>query len=226
MLWGIGGAQHPQLPTVASTAPRPGATLARRVQRCTRGIANAPISSATYFRPVAHAVLARVAQPPLVLLLDGRAVGRGWGTVRVRGGSGRRARPLAALVVKGKTGHFPARRQCAVVAHIHPELPAAAPVIFLGAGAVDRTDRQATIQGAGWHSVGRTASNVLSGWGAAPMPGSAVGVPPDEIVRVAAGQVTPARAGPVVARAVWDAAEQAPRSLVRNRADAETAVGW
>jgi hypothetical protein len=226
LICGIVGAQHTQLPKVASKAPSQGAKLTSRVKRFTRWVENEQISYETYFLPFAQALLASLAQQPVVLIMDGSAVGRGCVTLMLNVVYGRRALPLAWIVVKGKKGHFPETSHCALVAQLQPYLPPAASVIFLGDGEFDGTDLQATIEGYGWQYVCRTASNILVWSGEAHIPFSALGVRPDEIVLVADAHLTQARYGPVLALAVWDGEERAPLYLVSNLGDAESAVQW
>lgn len=226
MICGIVGAQHAQLPKLASKAPSLGAKGASRVKRFKRWVENDAITYETFFLPFAQAVLATLAQQPLVLIMDGSVVGRGCVTLMVSVVYGRRALPLAWIVVKGAKGHFPQTSHCALVGQIQPHVPADATVIFLGDGEFDGTDLQATLASYGWQYVCRTAGNILIWCGDAHISFSALGVQPDQIVLVADGQVTQARYGPVLAVAVWEGRCQAPLYLVSNLDDAEVAVAW
>lgn len=226
LICGIVGAQHSQLPKIASKAPGLGAKLTSRIKRFTRWVENERITYDTYFLPFAQAVLTSLAQQPIVLIMDGSAVGRGCLTLMLSVVYGRRALPLAWLVVKGAKGHFPQTSHCALVAQIQPHLPSGATVIFLGDGEFDGTDLQKRLDSYGWQYVCRTASNIVITSGTAQIPFSALGVQPDEIVLVADAQVTQASYGPVLALAVWEAAYQTPLYLVSNLDDAERAVQW
>jgi hypothetical protein len=110
------GAQHTQLPKIAAKAPGLGAKPTSRVKRFTRWVENERISYDTHFLPFAQALLASVAQQPIVLIMDGSVVGRGCVTLllSVVYGRGRRALPLAWIVVKGAKGHFPETSHCAL----------------------------------------------------------------------------------------------------------------
>jgi len=226
LICGIVGAQHTQLPKIASKAPGLGAKPTSRIKRFTRWVENERISYDTYFLPFAQAVLTSVAHQPIVLIMDGSAVGRGCVTLMLSVVYGRRALPLAWIVIKGAKGHFPQTSHCALIAQIQPHLPSGASVIFLGDGEFDGTALQQTLNSYGWQYVCRTASNILIHCGTAQIPFSALGVQPDEIVLVADAQVTQARYGPVLAVAVWEAAYQTPLYLVSNLADAQRAVQW
>jgi len=226
LICGIVGAQHTQLPKIASKAPSQGAKPASRIKRLCRWVENDQITYETYFLPFAQAVLASLAKQPLVLIMDGSAVGRGCVTLMLSVVYKRRALPLAWIVVKGKKGHFPQSSHCALLAQIQPHLPPSSAVIFLGDGEFDGTELQATIAGYGWQYVCRTAGNILIWRDDAHIPFTALGVQPDEIVLVANVAVTQARYGPVLALAVWEGAYLAPVYLVSNLNDAEVAVRW
>jgi len=226
LICGIVGAQHTQLPKIASKAPGLAAKPASRIKRFTRWVENERITYDTYFLPFAQAVLANLAQQPLVLIMDGSVVGRGCVTLMLSVVYGRRALPLAWLVVKGAKGHFPQTAHCALVAQIQPLIPSSTTVIFLGDGEFDGTDLQKRLHGYGWQYVCRTASNIVITSGTAQIPFRALAVQPDQIVLVADAQVTQARYGPVLALAVWEAAYQTPLYLISNLADAERAVQW
>jgi len=226
LICGIVGAQHTQLPKIASKAPSMGAKPTSRVKRFRRWVENDQITYETFFLPFAQAVLATLAQQPLVLIMDGSAVGRGCVTLMLSVVYRGRALPLAWIMVKGKKGHFPQSSHCALLAQIQPHLPPDVSVIFLGDGEFDGTDLQAALASYGWQYVCRTAGNILIWCEQACIPFTALGVQPDEIVLVGDVQVTQARYGPVLALAVWEGAYQTPLYLVSNLSDAEVAVGW
>src|SRR3954465_1913766 len=120
LVWCVVGAQHPHLPKIAGKAPSQGAKPSSRIKQFRRWVENKQISYETYFLPFAHAVLASLAQQPLVLIMDGSTVGRGCITLMLSVVYGRRALPLAWIVVKGAKGHFPEASHCALVAQIQP----------------------------------------------------------------------------------------------------------
>jgi hypothetical protein len=65
-----------QLPTIASQVPY-GTTPESRVKRFTRWVGNDHISEEVYFVPSADVLLGCLALQPLVVVIDGSAVGRG-----------------------------------------------------------------------------------------------------------------------------------------------------
>lgn len=226
LICGIVGAQHTQLPKVASKAPGGGAKLPSRIKRFSRWVENKRITYQTYFLPFAQAVLESLADQPLVLVMDGSVVGRGCVTLLLSVLYRGRALPLAWVVVKGAKGHFPQDTHCALVAQIQPFVPAEASVIFLGDGEFDGTDLQAKLQGYGWLYVCRTAGNILLWSGTAHIHFSEMGVEVDEIVLLEQAHITQARYGPVLALAVWEQSYTTPLYLVSNLSDCEVAVGW
>jgi hypothetical protein len=226
LICGIVGAQHTQLPKIASKAPSNGAKLTSRIKGFSRWLENKRVTYQTYFLPFAQAVLESLADQPLVLVMDGSVVGRGCITLLLSVLYQRRALPLCWIVVKGAKGHFPQDSHCALVAQIQPFVPEGASVIFLGDGEFDGTELQATLQGYGWHYVCRTAGNILIWSGDARIPFSGLGVQADEIVEVAQAQVTLARYGPVLALAVWEQGFTTALYLVSNLSNAEQAVSW
>ena len=74
VICGIVGAQHTQLPKIASKAPSQGAKLSSRIKRFSRWLENEHKTYQTYFLPFAQAVQTSLAQQPLVLIMDGSAV--------------------------------------------------------------------------------------------------------------------------------------------------------
>jgi hypothetical protein len=86
----------------------------------------------------------------VVLVMDGRGVGRGCPALMLHVVSKGRALPLAWRVRQAPKGHFPADLPIALVTLISELLPAGAHVVLLGDGACDGTRRQHTLQQAGW----------------------------------------------------------------------------
>src|SRR5262245_57929621 len=65
LICGIVGAQHTQLPKIASKVPGLGAKPTSRVKRFTRWVENERMTYDTYFLPFAQAVLASLAHQPI-----------------------------------------------------------------------------------------------------------------------------------------------------------------
>ncbi len=226
LICGSVGGKNTQFPKVADQAPSRGAKRESRITRFERWVDNRAITYDTFFLPHARALLSALAQQPLVLVMDGSSVGRGCVGLLVNVVYQGRALPIAWVVVKGKKGHFPEATHCALLAQVHPLIPAGTTVIFLGDGEFDGTDLQATIAGYGWQYVCRTATSTLIWCGEARIHFGDLGVVQDDAVAILDAAVTAARYGPVLAIAVWDAEAQAPLYLVSNLATPEDAIGW
>ena len=102
----------------------------------------------SWFLPVAHAVLASLAQKqePLVLVMDGSVVGRGGLALMLSVVYHGRALPLAWVVVAAKKGHVAQEVHCALLRQVQAITPPSAAVVFVGDGECDGTDLQATLR--------------------------------------------------------------------------------
>ena len=89
-------------------------------------------------------MLAQLALPTLVLVIDGSVVGRGCVALMVHVIYKGRALPLCWLVRQGKKGHFPESLHIALVKQIQELIPKGAAVVLLGDGEFDGTDLQQT----------------------------------------------------------------------------------
>ena len=143
MVTGIVLGRSCHLPRLAHKAPDE--TLAEsRHKRFSRWVQNDAISAQLYFLPFVEALLTSLAAlRPLVLVMDGSEVARGCLAVvtlapaRSAGVSvlyGRRALPIAWVVVEGSKGHFPADTHIRLLRQITALLPLDTPVTFLGDG--------------------------------------------------------------------------------------------
>ena len=106
LISGIVASKSTQLPKVASKVPD-GAKPESRVKRFARWIRNDLITAEVYFLPYAEVLLAHLALPTLMLVMDGSVVGRGCVALMIHVVYKGRALPLAWLVRQGKKGHFP-----------------------------------------------------------------------------------------------------------------------
>lgn len=106
LISGVVGSKSAQLPSVTTAIPD-GTTPESRVKRLTRWRDNARILEELYFLPYAEILLAQLAVEPLVLVLDGRVVGRGCVALMIHGIDQGRALPLAWRVRQGPKGHVP-----------------------------------------------------------------------------------------------------------------------
>jgi hypothetical protein len=137
-----------------------GAKVESRVKRYSRSLQNEQVDEATYYLPYIEAVLAGLAeQGSLVVVMDGREVGRNCLALMIRVIYHNRALPLGWVVVTGNKGHFPETAHLTLLNKITALIPEEADVIFLGDGEFDEIDLQAARQALGWHDGCCTAHN-------------------------------------------------------------------
>jgi hypothetical protein len=117
------------------------------------------VTQASYWQPLARALVTKVAKSKkeLILVIDGSQVGRGCVALVVGLVYAGRTLPLGWLVREGAKGHFSQTDHLALLAQIKPLIPKEAQVIFLGDGEFDGTLLQSELDWANWHYVLRTA---------------------------------------------------------------------
>lgn len=129
LISGIVASQSTQLPKVASTLPD-GNLPESRVKRFARWRQNDWVTAAVYFLPYAKVLLAHVALPTLILVIDGSVVGRGCVALMIHVLYPGRALPLCGQVRKGKKGHVPESLHVALVKQVQELIPAVIPKSF------------------------------------------------------------------------------------------------
>jgi hypothetical protein len=216
-----------QLPKIASKIP--GAVHPdSRVKQMSRWVKNEDVTFALYFLPFVQPMLTNLAAVrPLVFIMDGSAVARGCVTLMVSLIYGRRAIPIAWLVIEGAKGHFPAETHVALLREVRALTPETATVHFLGDGEFDSPELQAEAQGYGWEYVCRTAKNIQ------------IGLEDDRWMSLADLNVTRGKRefrkgvrftltayGPVMVIAWWDVHYDEPIYLVSNLHSVQTACDW
>src|SRR6266699_2936634 len=181
-----------------------------------------------YFLPYAEILLTHLALETLVLVMDGRGVGRGGAARMIHVIYKGRALPLAWRVRQGPKGHFPEDLHIAVVELMRGVIPEGAKVVFLGDGEFDGTALQATLNKAGWCYACRTAQSTVATWegetfrldtlGACSKPGTLIALQEVKCTREAYG--------PVMVLSCWAKGYHEPLYLVSNMAHAEEACRW
>ncbi|MDZ7295975.1 MAG: IS4 family transposase [candidate division KSB1 bacterium] len=225
LISGIIGSKSVHLSKVAQKVPGEAKTESR-VKRFSRWVDNAGIEFEVYFLPFAQALLACLAQWPLVLVMDGSAVGRGCVTLIVNVVYRQRALPIAWVVIKGSKGHFPEETHVALLQQVHELVPEDARVVFLGDGEFDGTTLQATVNEWGWEYVSRTAENITLCKDGKDFSYADLGVQPGQCIGVPGVTFTSKAYGPVLAIAWWEEGYKEPIYLVTNMALAEEACRW
>jgi hypothetical protein len=204
LISGIVGSQSTQLPKVAPHVPD-GAKPASRSKRFARWVDNAHSTAERSFVPYAEVMLAHLAFQTLVLVIDGSVVGRGGVALMLQVVYKGRALPLAWVVRRGKQGHFPEDRHIALITQVQELMPPGAHVVVLGDGECDGTDRQDTLQEAGWSYVVRTGSNITGAWDGDTFRCETVGacIKPGTLVELRDVLVTEAAYGPIMLLCCW-----------------------
>jgi Transposase DDE domain len=224
LISGIVGSKSPQLPTIATKGPD-GTRPESRVKRCARWVDNERIVEEMYFLPYAEILLTHWALETLVLVMEGRVVGRGCAALMIHVISKGRALPLAWRVRQGPKGPFPEALHIAVVALRREVIPEGATVGFLGDGEFDGTALQATLNEAGGFYACRTAQSTVATWAGAPFRLDALGacLKPGRLIEWKEVHCTREAYGPVMLLCGWAKGDQKPLYLVSNMATAEEA---
>lgn len=222
---GIVGSKHTHLPAIAGQVPD-GNKPESRVKRFYRWLTNERIGSDMYLLPYAVALLHSLAHRPLVLVMDGSEVGRGCMTLMLSVVYRRRALPLAWLVVKGSSGHFPETAHIELLQQLQPHIPPGCSVIFLGDGEFDGITLQATLETFGWEYVCRTAKNAQLCVEGERFAFQDLLLQPGDRIAIPAARFTLQDYGPVLALAWWDKPYAEPLFLVSNMDLPEEACHW
>ena len=223
LICGLTGGQRAHRSTMADHAPSGGADQESVVARFRRWLKHDAQTVDGWFLPVAEALLANLAQQPLVLALDGSVVGRGCVALMLSVVYEGRALPLVWVVVQGKNGHFPQETHCALLAQLQPLIPPDTEVTVLGDGEFDGTEFQALLRQLHWQYVCRTAPNLCMTVYGREWHIGALAPKPGELLAVRPAWMTAAQYGPVSILALWEAAYAEPIYLVTNLAALDAA---
>ena len=224
LICGLTGGQRAHLSTIADHAPSDGADQASVIMRFQRWLTHDAHTLDGWFLPVAQALLAILAEQPLLLVMDGSAVGRGCVALMLNVVYHGRALPLAWVIIQGQKGHFPQDTHCALLAQIQPLIPPTATVTFLGDGEFDGTELQALLRQYHWQYVCRTAPNVLMTVYGKQRPIGNMASTRGELLAVRPAWVTAQEYGPVSVLAIWEATYDDPMYLVTNMTDLTAAL--
>lgn len=163
MVAGIVLGRKVQLSSISLEVPHPAkpASLEKRMQRFVK---NKRFEVVVNYLPFARQILTHLADKPLVLAIDGSAVGRGCMAIVVGVIYRKRAIPLAWLVYKGKKGHTTPERHIALLQKVLPLIPEGSQVLLLGDGEYDTTEMLEWVtEQTDWEFVVRTAKKSSSG---------------------------------------------------------------
>ena len=224
MICGSVGAQHLQFAQIADHAPLRGRKNESMITRFRRWVKHDPITPEAVWLRFAPALLQGLAHAPLTILLDRTSAGRGCVVLIASVVYHGRARELLWSVVKGKKGHLPQALHCDLIRRLQQLIPTQTEVVLLGDGAFDRTALQATMPAANWHSVCRTATNILISAHARVFTLGDLPLPRGEAVAVAEVEMTAKRSGPLMLLGLWHAKDAEPLYLISSSSDAALAL--
>jgi hypothetical protein len=221
---GIVASKSTHLPHIATKVPD-GTQLESRVKRLARWVGNDRITEEVYFLPYAEVLLAQLALPPLVLVIDGSGVGRGCVALMLHVVYKGRALPLAWIVRQGKKGHFPEDLHMALVEQVQELIPEGEAVVLLGDGEFDGIDLQQPLEEAGWSYVCRTGMHMTATWQHETFRLDTIGtcIKPGTLVAFQEVLFTGEAYGPIMLLCCWAKGYQEPLYLVTNMASAEKA---
>ena len=224
LISGIVASKSSQLPHIATKGPD-GTKPESRVKRFARWIGNDLITADVYFLPYAKLLLAHLALPTLVLVIDGSCVGRGCVARRMHVVYKGRALPVAWLVRQGKKGHFPESLPITLVEQVQALVPAGASVVLLGDGECDGSDLQHTLEDAGWSYVCRTAMSMTATWQGETFRLETLGAcsKPGTLLELQEVLFTGEAYGPIMLICCWAKGYHEPLYLVTNLTSAEEA---
>jgi Transposase DDE domain len=214
---GIVASKSRQLPSIATKiADR--AKPESRVKRLSRWLDNEQIKEEIYFLPYAELLLQHLALERLVLVMDGRGVGRGCCALMIHAIYKGRALPLAWVVRPCPKGPSPEALHIALVELVRELIPEGTKVVFLGDGELDGIDLQATMKESGWFYACRTAKSTVATWEGVKfnldLRGSSI--KPGMLIELKEVQFTRNAYGPVMVLCCWAKDEAEPLYLVSN----------
>ena len=224
LISGIVASKSTQLPKIAAKVPDR-SKLESRVKRLARWVDNDHVTTEGYVVPYVEVLLAHLACPTLVLVIDGSVVGRGCVALMVHVVYHGRALPLAWVVRRGKQGHFPEALHIALLEQVQELIMPGAQVVVLGDGEFDGTGFQQALHAAGWSYVCRTGSHVTASWHGMAFRLETVGgcIKPGTLVEFPEAAVTRDAYGPILLLCCWANGYKEPLYLVSNMDSAEEA---
>jgi hypothetical protein len=124
-------------------------------------VQNESITQQSYFAPFAEALLSALATQPLVLVIDGSAIGKGCQCLMISVVYRNRALPIGWIVFEGSKGHSSQARHLELLQQVKRLIPTDATVILLGDGEFDGVEVLDQVADWGWTYVCRTAKNTI-----------------------------------------------------------------
>jgi hypothetical protein len=215
MISGLVGSRNAHLSSIAAKVPGK-AKQESRIKRFARFVGNERIDQAQYYAPFARALLASLAGRPLVLAVDGSAVGQTCVALLINVVYQGRALPIGWMVVKGKKGHLSEQVHLELLRQVKKLVPEQAEVILVGDGEFDGPQMLAELRSYSWQYVCRTAKNSWLWLGDERTNFAGLAVEPDSIVAIPQVAFTKEEYGPLLAIAHWQKGYDEPHYLITN----------
>jgi hypothetical protein len=198
-----------------------------RIKQLERWYKNENVSYEMDYLPYISQLLEEFKNVPLVLAIDGSAIGRGCMALMINLIYEKRAIPLVWTVFQRPKGHASAQEHIELLKRILQVLPENQQIIFLGDGEFDSIELQQHIRETeGWEYVCRTANNTTVHSEGEQFPSGEVAILPDSQLSLLDVLVTQEAFGPVNLVAVWDKKCDEPIYLVTSFELADEAYHW
>lgn len=130
-------------------------------RRLSRFLDNPAVRVREWYKPVAKAIIHRVAHVEIRLIVDGSKVGFGHQLLMVAIAYRKRAIPLAWTWVKGSRGHSSSHKQKALLDYVYSLIPPEANVIVVGDSEFGGVGMQKLLKRWGWRYVLRQKGSYL-----------------------------------------------------------------
>ena len=160
LLVGIYMSRSVHLSKIAEKIPG-SARLPSLTRRLSRLLDNSAIRVRQWYEPVARAVIWRLAEGEIRLIVDGSKVGFGHQLLIITIAYRRRAIPLAWTWIKSNRGHSTSHKQMALLAYVHGLIPPKTQVILVGDAEFGQVEVQKLLERWCWKYVLRQKGRCL-----------------------------------------------------------------
>lgn len=160
LLVGLYASRSVHLSKVAEKIPGM-ACLPSLTRRMRRLLDNPAIRVRAWYQPIATAIIQRLGQGEIRLIVDGSKVGFGHQLLLVAIAYRRRAIPLAWTWVKGSRGHSTVHKQKALLTYVHGLLPTESRVLLVGDAEFGEVEVQKLLKQWRWRYVLRQKGRYL-----------------------------------------------------------------
>ncbi|MCB9137764.1 MAG: transposase [Caldilineaceae bacterium] len=198
-----------------------------RIKQLERWYRNENVSYELEYLPYIEYLLTEFKDAPLVLAIDGSAIGRGCMALMINLIYENRAIPLVWTVFQRPKGHASVQEHIELLLQVFQVLSENQEVIFLGDGEFDGIELQQTIQAIdGWDYVCRTAISTIIHTEGEEFPVREIGISPGGHFSLHDVYMTHDAFGPVNLVGIWEIGYDQPLYLVTSLELADEAHYW